>query len=406
MTLKLVIKNLSGQLCCIDAESSWNADDVKAAVDAKLGIPIREQRLFLNDSEVLAGETLGNMFPECCDEVIAKDDGACFVLVRRSPEVAQWLDKVKRNVLTFAKSPELIRANEEVALVAVGCKGLFLEFVGEELRSNREIVLEALQSDGMALQFTTTEMRSDQEVVLIAVQCSGHALKFASEELRSDPEIVMTAVQQCGMAIMHCLGDARESREVAIAAVKSFPMCLDVVPERFQSDREVVLIAVAGNGIALRHASEPLRADREIVLTACGNGHSSAFEYASLELRSDRDFVQEVMKQFSDKLLKYASPELQKEFAPPPPTWMETGRSAIGQAAQVAGMLAIGSIWVGAAALRRVRGTGCSSSDARKQSTGTAPVTANVRTTETVAMAGEGVTAMTVNKGTVGGNVA
>lgn len=209
-----------------------------------------------------------------------------------------------------------------------------------DVKNNESIVLAAVQDYGCALEFASEDMKKKKSIVLAAVQVSGYALEFASEELRSDPEVVMTAVKQCGAAFKHCLGDARESREIAIAAVSCDEVqCLDAVPERFQNDREVVLIAVAKWGSALQHASEPLRADREIVLTAC-RAEPSAFEYASLELRSDRDFVQEAMKQLDpgqpEELLKYASPELQKELVPPPLSWLEAGRSAIGQVGQAA----------------------------------------------------------------------
>ena len=48
---------------------------------------------------------------------------------------------------------EKFSGDKEIALAAVRCRGLLLEFVSEALRADRDVVLAAVESNGYGIQF-------------------------------------------------------------------------------------------------------------------------------------------------------------------------------------------------------------------------------------------------------------
>eukprot|EP00931_Biecheleriopsis_adriatica_P075649 TRINITY_DN49463_c0_g1_i1.p1 TRINITY_DN49463_c0_g1~~TRINITY_DN49463_c0_g1_i1.p1 ORF type:complete len:377 (+),score=67.41 TRINITY_DN49463_c0_g1_i1:77-1207(+) len=349
MPVAVAINGIGGELCHVEGQPSWSIEDIRAAVEEKCDIPALEQRFFFKGAEIPAGRTLAELLD-------AKSEGtglqAELSLIRRSPEGAEWIHRIKINVLSFPKAPESLRGDREAVLLAVQQKGEYLKFAADHLRQDREIVLAAITADGTALQYAADEFRSDRSVVLASFKSfTGWGFNFASEAIRADHDVALAAVSKSGMTVQLCLGEAKESLEIALAAVNNFPEALDKVAAPFQNNRDVVLAAVAKSGIVVRYASEELRADREIMLAAC-RSYNEAFQYASQGLKSDRDMVLAVLE-ISKSQLKFASEELQREFAPPALTWAESAGAIARDVAGAAGHVGLVALWAGNALVSR-----------------------------------------------------
>lgn len=64
------------------------------------------------------------------------------------------------------------------------------------MRADKDVVLAAVQCRGAALQVADASLGADKEVVLAAVTDDGEALEFASEALRNDKEVCLAAVSR------------------------------------------------------------------------------------------------------------------------------------------------------------------------------------------------------------------
>eukprot|EP00747_Dinoflagellata_sp_TGD_P200138 gnl/TRDRNA2_/TRDRNA2_73515_c1_seq1.p1 gnl/TRDRNA2_/TRDRNA2_73515_c1~~gnl/TRDRNA2_/TRDRNA2_73515_c1_seq1.p1 ORF type:complete len:377 (+),score=58.82 gnl/TRDRNA2_/TRDRNA2_73515_c1_seq1:30-1160(+) len=319
--LMLTVSGLTGELCRLEASPSWSVRDVKKALEMRLEIPARQQRLLLDSVELLDDEILEGKSP--CAEP------ADLVLIRRSLAVAEWLEQVERNPLNFKKAPDSIRTDREVTCCALKRNGCMLEYAATELRADAAMAHTAVKQDGSALEFVAEELREDFNLVSLAVSKSGRALQFAAEALRMDHHIVLLSVQTCGSSLRWAMGDTRASREIALAAVGNWGQSLEFVDECLRNDREIVLAAVARDGQAIQYASAALHEDREVVLAAFERGGGSNLRFCSATMRGDREIVSAALKQ-SFQALQYASEELQTEFAPPPKTWMQTAKDVGG----------------------------------------------------------------------------
>ena len=59
-----------------------------------------------------------------------------------------------------------------------------LQFASARLRANKDVALVAVAADGRALKFVDPALNDDKEVALQAVSTSGSALEFASDRFR------------------------------------------------------------------------------------------------------------------------------------------------------------------------------------------------------------------------------
>merc|ERR1719443_105047 len=135
MVLRLDIRGFGGTLCQVeDAAADWTVRVAKSAVEAKLGLPAREQRLACGVSELHDDQLLS----DC-----AASDTLELSLVKRPPEQALWLESVRLQGDMLAHAPEHIRADRELALASVRRSSVGLFCADERLWTDREVVLTA-----------------------------------------------------------------------------------------------------------------------------------------------------------------------------------------------------------------------------------------------------------------------
>ena len=100
--------------------------------------------------------------------------------------------------LQFASAA--LRADAQLAAVAVINRGSAFEFVSDALKSDRRLLKCAVQTYGQAIRWCSADLKDDQEIVAEAVQQDVRAFKHASERLR----------QSCELALMGCKPQLRD----------------------------------------------------------------------------------------------------------------------------------------------------------------------------------------------------
>lgn len=262
--------SLGGHLCSLSVEPTAAAIVVKAAIEAVTGIPVVDQRLLRGTAELLAEDAVGcgSHLAHGKAEAAEAEAVASLTLLRRSPEQAQWLDRIRRNPLLFPVAPHAVKMDPEVVIAAVAKGGHLLRFAAAELKHNRSFICSLAAVCCTALAFAAEGLRSDREVVLAAVANDGRSLAHAANELRHDKEVVMTAVSSRGAALEFASEDLRGDRDVVLIAVSNNGLALQHATEELRGDRSIVMPAVAQNGEALQHASVELKADRFVSLVA------------------------------------------------------------------------------------------------------------------------------------------
>ena len=169
--------------------------ELQWAIHETCGIPLIEQRLFVGEAELTAGERLSYH----AGLSLSPSRRLRVLLIRRAPLQARWLMRVLHGSFQLRE----------------------LEDAPSEIRGDKDVVLAAVQSDGHALRWSSQELRRDKEVVLEALRTTPFALQHAAPELQSDKEVVMTAVSACGRCMQWASVELRADREVALAAARS-----------------------------------------------------------------------------------------------------------------------------------------------------------------------------------------
>merc|ERR1712048_1335516 len=102
----------------------------------------------------------------------------------------------RQNGLALGYAAERLRADAEIALVAVTQRRRAFFDVALELQSNREFCLAAIARDGLLLEYVPKVLQGDREIVFTAVTNSGLSLRYASPDLQGDSEIMLAAFAQ------------------------------------------------------------------------------------------------------------------------------------------------------------------------------------------------------------------
>ncbi|CAK9011112.1 Calcium-dependent protein kinase 26 [Durusdinium trenchii] len=224
--------------------------DLKLAIQARLAVPRKEQRLTAGQLLLHDGLRLANIAAEVVDE----DDILQICLLR--------LDGARPGMVEGLASGWLA-----------------LQDLSEELRGDKELVLAAVSANGWCLEFASFLLRGDRDVAMAAVQSDAAALEFVSESLKRDRGVVLAAAQRNGWALAFA-PDLQADKEIVLAAVASNPLSLQFASEELRSDPQVVLKAVSLKGCALRFAAPHLRRDSKIVRSAV-KSDAAAIELAS-----------------------------------------------------------------------------------------------------------------------------
>lgn len=202
-------------------------------------------------------------------------------------------------------SPEL-RADFEVAMMAVSRNGAALAHASEAMRSNNDIVRAACQNYPNALQWaapTATLTVVAQEVQL---------LRRASAKLLSDPNFMLDVIERTapsGEALDFVPPKLSNDSTFMKRAMKRNPDALAYISDELRDDVEVVLEAVTQKGVMLQYASERLRSNTRLVKAACKHT-GGALKFGGLSCRKSRDIVIEAVRQ-DGTALKHADSLMQ-----------------------------------------------------------------------------------------------
>lgn len=210
------------------------------------------------------------------------------------------INKMKKDPWDFRDLNDAMKADKEVAMIAVTDYGSNLEYVSESLKSDKEVVMAAVSNWGDVLEHASDSLKADKEVVLAALKSSGGSIKFASDDLKLDPEIYTLGLRS---AALDCLPDKFKSdKEFVFGAVTLNGENLHDAAEELKADKDVVKAAIKNNSHTMKYASEDLRADKELVLEAMRSG-GVEFDYLDKKFRADKEVVLECLKHnqyFSD----------------------------------------------------------------------------------------------------------
>jgi len=293
---KLVrVSTLSGMLCTVDAITLVSVLDVMKAIENVSGIPCLEQRLVAGSRELRRSEPLGQIF----ETLTLRDDALEIVLLRRSPEQAEWLAKVESDGNTLSDAPPHIQEDESVVMAALSENCEAFKYAAEALRGKREFVLKVIRAEpSKVLRYATKELRRSPDFLLDVLFYRPSAFRYIPQPYKDDRNFVLEAVRRNG-AILGEVKAFSGDHEVVLAAVRADGSNLRFASDAARADSEIVLAAVRTDGCSLKFASDELRGNREHVFTAARQ-KKAALKYASPALRSEllahtgsgHDFIQ------------------------------------------------------------------------------------------------------------------
>lgn len=192
VAVKLLVQEIAGQNCVVEAMTSWTVQQAKAAIEAKLAVPAHLQRLFVSGTELRKGMNISSAV--ACDSDAADQLEAGYLdltLQRRTPDQASWSERFEAAgplaSEELKKAPVAVRNDLELVEEAVGYCGCALEYVGQELRANREVVLTAVRSDPAALRFADKALQADREVLRQTVEQSCTVLEQSAAATTGGP---------------------------------------------------------------------------------------------------------------------------------------------------------------------------------------------------------------------------
>ena len=125
-------------------------------------------------------------------------------------------------------APEAARATRDLVRFAAehggpcaGRHGHSFDFAGvsEKLRGDRDLVTECMTRARNVFFTASATLRADLQVALVAVRACPEDLRWASEALRANKSLVLAAVKQGPGGLKHASEDLRKDPEVVAAAV-------------------------------------------------------------------------------------------------------------------------------------------------------------------------------------------
>jgi len=129
-----------------------------------------------------------------------------------------------------------MKADLDLAFLAVGQNWEVLAHVPDSLRTNRKLMAEGARQDWRALAYLPKRLknspeglRGDRELIKLGIEQSGLALQHASEELRSEPKFVIDAMKQDWQAVQFAVGPFDADHKFWKEVTANFPE----LPARF-----------------------------------------------------------------------------------------------------------------------------------------------------------------------------
>uniref|UniRef100_A0A7S1LFT6 DUF4116 domain-containing protein n=1 Tax=Alexandrium catenella TaxID=2925 RepID=A0A7S1LFT6_ALECA len=133
----------------------------------------------------------------------------------------------------------------------------------------------------MAIRHADEALKADEEIARLAVSGNSYAIELVAERLRTTPGLILASLQRNEFALEHAPEALLADRAFSLAAVRRNGRALERVHRKWRADKGFMLEVVRGNGFALKYASDALRADEEVVLAALEQDRR-AVEHADL----------------------------------------------------------------------------------------------------------------------------
>ena len=199
----LMFKN-GDSLTKADVLTSWRAGSLKGASDELKA-----------DKEViqLAVESHGSALAHASDALKADKQIVLIAMNNGGSlrDVSKALCANERVVLAALKNGELyagcfapasedIRADKEIALIAVKRECTNILYVSDDLKADKDVIMSALENWDNDRPFTDcklpfpTHLKNDKEVIMAIVKEDGDQFEFASDELKADKEVAVAAM--------------------------------------------------------------------------------------------------------------------------------------------------------------------------------------------------------------------
>mmetsp|Transcript_141047 Transcript_141047/g.351788 ORF Transcript_141047/g.351788 Transcript_141047/m.351788 type:complete len:393 (-) Transcript_141047:75-1253(-) len=266
---QIVVSSLSGPLCVVNAHATMSVLALKRAVEAKTGIPCRDQRLLFGTLELADDQDkLSRVLGAGSHNV---------TLLRRSIEQASWLRKLSKAgwhqaYALLRDAPEHIRGSREIVRVAIEENYQTLKFASDDIRSDRNFLRDLFKRKGThCLDFASDELRRNRDFVLSVARSYEHdskhcrfALECAAKELWSDRVFVLAAVMLVPQLIERASDELRADRSIMLAVVESSNhtnKLIRSIPKQLLSDRKVALAVASRSRWILPHLPPELCAE-------------------------------------------------------------------------------------------------------------------------------------------------
>lgn len=232
-SIQVAVHGLSGPLCQISADEDWSVAQLKEAVYGATGIFVSLQRLLHGHVELFDAQLLVVLLTVC---QILPDHAVDITLIKRTPDFAQWSEKVSRQPLELRSAPQHIRGDRDIVLAAVKRDGRALEFACQALQCDSEVVTAAVEQHSAAFAFAAPDLKENFAFVMQVVRTSGCALANAGAPLLADTKIVTAAVLENEYSITYAAKHLREDKTFLLPLVKKNPNLLRLIHYKFQKD--------------------------------------------------------------------------------------------------------------------------------------------------------------------------
>eukprot|EP00419_Tripos_fusus_P036327 CAMPEP_0172771202 /NCGR_PEP_ID=MMETSP1074-20121228/190167_1 /TAXON_ID=2916 /ORGANISM="Ceratium fusus, Strain PA161109" /LENGTH=387 /DNA_ID=CAMNT_0013607105 /DNA_START=51 /DNA_END=1211 /DNA_ORIENTATION=- len=263
---EVFVSTISGSVHSVMAHASTTVLALKRSVEAESGIPIREQRLLCGAMELQDHEK------------VLSSSGQHLTLLRRSAEIAGWLEKLSRlwyheTFTALKEAPEHVRANREIILAATENNPSCLQYATEDIRSDRGFVVEVLgrAAGWSCFHHAADILLKDKSFILSTAQLfrehGARPLKeilgSAEKDMWSDRAFVHEAValvpDMIGMASHELRADGTLMLVVLESSKYTSCSILESIPDKLLSDRDFVLAAARKTCWLLPRVAKQLR---------------------------------------------------------------------------------------------------------------------------------------------------
>jgi hypothetical protein len=207
-------------------------------------------------------------------------------------------DVVIAGIKFFLQNPMSISkrllADEEIGMILVGNKGLYLEYLDKILQDNEKVVMLSVKNDGISLRYASDRLKKSKSIVLAAVDKDLNSLSYIDESLKLDRDVVIKSLSTF----------KNGTRRIYIN--------FDI---KFKDDEEVILLFIFKIAEYFEFVSDRLKKSKtflykiEMFCNAKINGFSSlVYIYDSLdtELQAEIDKDSEYLSYFETVYLKPA----------------------------------------------------------------------------------------------------